>query len=118
MDSFEANQMECFDCGKKLTDEEIRQFSLDPDFRVNSRFDERKGCVPLCDECFTTPHTPPILSDDEDEEEEEEEDEEEEEEEDEKVYCEECGQLVYDSQEDDYSDDDIIPLCEECAMNQ
>lgn len=95
--------MQCFECGKELSDEEIRQFSLDTEFRVNSRWDEDAGLdVPLCDTCFTEVQTLSIVSS-EDEEEEEEEYE---------VYCDECGCGIEGAYEEDY--EGKVPLCLSC----
>jgi hypothetical protein len=100
--------MDCFECGTALTEEEIRQFSLDPEFRVNSRWDEEGQCdVPLCDLCMASPSTPSISS-------EEEEEEEEDEDEIYEVYCDECGHGIYGACEEDYTGSTIVPLCESC----
>ena len=95
--------MDCFDCGNALTEEEIRQFSLDPEFRVNNRWDEEAECdVPLCDACYTSPSTPSISEDEEEEEDEE----------DYEVYCDECGCGIEGAHEEDY--ENKLPLCESC----
>ena len=96
--------MQCFDCGRDLNEEEIRQFSLDPEFRVNSRWDEENGLdVPLCDTCFTEVETLSISHSEEEEDEDEEEYE---------VYCDECGCGIEGACEEEY--EGKIPLCESC----
>jgi hypothetical protein len=106
--------MDCFDCGSALTEEETRQFSLDSEFRVNSRWDNEAGLdVPLCDTCFTELYTLSIVDDEEDEEEDEDEDEEEEGDEEYEVYCDECGCGIEGAHEEDY--ESKIPLCKPCS---
>lgn len=100
--------MQCFDCGTALTEEETRQFSLDPEFRVNSRWDiEADLDVPLCDTCFADVDTLSLEDEDDDEEEDEEE------EEDFEVYCDECGCGIEGAHEEDY--EGKIPLCKPCS---
>lgn len=99
--------MQCFDCGRDLSEEEIRQFLLDPEFRVNSRWDEENEIdVPLCDTCFTEIRTLSIASSEDDS------DDEEEEEDEYEVYCDECGCGIEGAHEEDY--EGKVPLCLSC----
>lgn len=64
-----SHEYVCYDCSKRLTDDEVNGFRSPEENRTNGRFldeDDSDVCVPLCDVCYELEQDESPFEDDDD----------------------------------------------------